>query len=74
MSPSISLSPSTVFIITTIAGTGASSYSDDNGPATAAAMYYPFGIALDTSGTKPHPKIVNKEIFSNHSSRQRVYC
>ncbi len=58
------MSPSTVFVITTIAGTGASSYSGDNGAATAAAMYYPFGFALDTSGTKPHPKIVNKEIFS----------
>ena len=38
-------------IITTIAGTGASSYSGDNGPATAAALYNPAGVALDSAGT-----------------------
>ena len=37
-------------IITTIAGTGASSYSGDNGAATSAAFYYPCGVALDASG------------------------
>ncbi len=37
-------------IITTIAGTGASSYSGDNGPATSATLYNPFGVALDSSG------------------------
>ena len=37
-------------IITTIAGTGASSYSGDNGPATLAALYAPAGVALDASG------------------------
>ncbi len=37
-------------IITTIAGTGTSSYSGDNGQATAAALKYPDGIALDASG------------------------
>ena len=37
-------------IITTIAGTGASSYSGDNGPATSAALYYPAGVALDAAG------------------------
>ena len=38
-------------IITTIAGTGTESYSGDNGPATSAALFLPFGIALDASGT-----------------------
>ncbi len=38
-------------IITTLAGTGASSYSGDNGQATSAALYNPFGVALDTSGS-----------------------
>ena len=37
-------------IITLIAGTGSASYSGDNGAATSAALYCPFGVALDTSG------------------------
>ena len=37
-------------IITTIAGTGTSSYSGDNGPATSAALYNPYGGAVDSSG------------------------
>ena len=37
-------------IITTIAGTGASSYSGDNGAATSATLNYPLGVALDASG------------------------
>ena len=38
-------------IITTIAGTGTSSYSGDNGPATSAALNNPTGVALDSTGT-----------------------
>jgi len=38
-------------IITTIAGTGAQSYSGDGGAATSAALYFPYGVALDASGT-----------------------
>ena len=37
-------------IISTIAGTGSTSYSGDNGAATSATLYYPAGIALDASG------------------------
>ncbi len=37
-------------IITTIAGTGASSYSGDNGQATSAAMNHPAGVSLDSAG------------------------
>ena len=37
-------------IITSIAGTGASSYSGDGGAATSAALYYPCGLAVDVSG------------------------
>ncbi|MBN2106078.1 MAG: thrombospondin type 3 repeat-containing protein [Deltaproteobacteria bacterium] len=37
-------------VITTVAGTGDSGYSGDNGPATAAELYYPAGIVLDGSG------------------------
>ena len=37
-------------IISTIAGTGSGSYSGDNGAATSATLYYPFGVAVDASG------------------------
>ena len=37
-------------IITTLAGTGSSSYSGDNGPATSAAVNNPSGVWVDTSG------------------------
>ena len=37
-------------IISTIAGTGSSSYSGDNGAATLAALDGPFDVALDASG------------------------
>ena len=38
-------------IIITIAGTGTTSYSGDNGPATSATLYYPYGVAVDSAGT-----------------------
>ncbi len=50
MSPT--LSPNTAFVITTIAGTGASSYGGDNGAATSASLFNPSGVALDSAGTK----------------------
>ena len=62
-----SLSPSTVFIITTIAGDGTGSYSGGNNAATAATaagLYNPVGVSLDSLGTKPHPFIISKGIFS----------
>ena len=37
-------------IITTIAGIGSTSYSGDNGEATVATLYYPYGVVLDASG------------------------
>ncbi len=45
-----SLSPSTMFIITTLAGTGFTTYNGDNGQATAATLYYPCGVALNSAG------------------------
>ncbi len=55
MAPSVSTTPSPtgsfVGIIITIAGTGASSYSGDNGAATSAAMYRPQAVAIDSSGS-----------------------
>ena len=38
-------------VITTIAGSGAHGFSGDNGPATAAALDAPFGIAVDPAGS-----------------------
>ena len=37
-------------IITTIAGTGTSSFSGDNGASTSATLNGPYGVALDASG------------------------
>ena len=44
------LSPSTLYIISTIVGTGTCSFSGDSGAATSAALNYPYGVALDSSG------------------------
>jgi hypothetical protein len=45
-----SLSPSVVFFVSTVAGTGSASYSGDNGAATSAALNSPFGVGVDVSG------------------------
>ena len=37
-------------IITTIAGTGSTGCSGDNGAATSALLYVPHGVAVDASG------------------------
>ncbi len=38
-------------IITTVAGTGSTSFTGDNGSATSATLYYPWGVAVDAAGT-----------------------
>ncbi len=38
-------------VITTVAGNGAAGFSGDNGPATAAQLYVPAGVALDSFGS-----------------------
>jgi hypothetical protein len=38
-------------IITTIAGTGTSSFSGDGGAATSASLYQPVGVIVDSLGT-----------------------
>ncbi len=45
-----SLSPHSISIITTIAGTGTAGYSGDGGQATSATLYCPTGIDIDASG------------------------
>ena len=37
-------------VITTVAGNGMPGFSGDNGPATNAQLYYPYGVAVDASG------------------------
>ena len=39
-------------IISTIAGTGTSSYSGDGGAPTSATLSYPYGVAVDASGRR----------------------
>ncbi len=48
-------------IITLIAGTGTSSFSGDNGPATSATLYYPDKITVDSIGT--HLLFYLRELF-----------
>ncbi len=38
-------------ILSILAGSGSCTYTGDNGPATAAALSYPHGVALDSAGT-----------------------
>ncbi len=61
------MSPSTESIITTIVGTGATTYSVDNGAATSAGLYNPFGVAVDSSGTKPLATLIINERILTHS-------
>ena len=47
-------------IITTIAGTGTAGYSGDNGAATSATLYNPYGVAVDSSGIQTTFFIANE--------------
>ena len=53
-------------IITTIAGKGTDSYSGDNGPATSAALSYPYGVTVDASGK---PAVFRVILFIHVPSR-----
>ena len=52
----------TTGIITTVAGNGTQAFSGDGGPATAAEINYPKGLALDAAG----------DIFFADSDNQRI--
>ena len=52
------LAGSTSDLISTIVGNGGSSFSGDNGQATAASLGYPYGMALDSSGTTTYLKLL----------------
>ena len=60
-------------IITTIAGTGSSSYSGDNGLAISATLYDPHGVAVDSSGNRILFTCQFSIDFSYLQYRQRVY-
>jgi hypothetical protein len=49
-------------VISTIAGTGAASYSGDNGQATSATIIAPSGIAIDSSGNVYFSEFYNHRI------------
>ncbi len=59
-----SSSPHSISVISTIAGTGAASFSGDGGQATSATVNTPGGIAIDTSGN------VYFNDYSNHRVRK----
>jgi sugar lactone lactonase YvrE len=59
-----SLSPHSISVISTFAGTGSASYSGDNGQATSADINCPTGIAIDSSGN------VYLNDFGNHRVRK----
>ncbi len=59
-----SLSPHSISVISTIAGTGTTSYSGDNGPATSASINCAAGIDIDSSGN------VYFNDYSNHRVRK----
>ena len=58
---------SAVDIITTIAGTGTGTYSGDNGQATDAGLYGPYGVYVDATGEQHHI-LVFMYYFPNNSS------
>ena len=60
-------------IISTIAGTGSTTYSGDNGAATSATLYWPRGVALDASGRIRFAFLLPTAVNYNCFSRQRVH-
>ena len=57
-----SVSPNSISIITTFAGTGTGAFSGDGDQATSASIYHPAGIAFDSSGN----------VFFSDDNNQRI--
>jgi len=58
-------------IITTIAGNGGTgSFSGDNGQASAATLYYPHGVAVDSSGISI---LISLSFLITYSTTQVTY-
>ncbi len=57
-----SLSPHSISIISTIAGTGTGGFSGDNGQATTATINGPHGIDIDSSGNVYFNEYVNHRV------------
>ncbi len=57
-----SLSPHSIIVISTIAGTGTASFSGDNDQATSAAINYPHGIVIDSSGNVYFSDMYNNRV------------
>ena len=61
-------------IIATYAGSGTTSFSGDGGAATAAGLYYPYGVSVDTSGNTALIHSCSSWIVYSYSViRQRVH-
>ena len=57
-----SLSPHSVSIISTVAGTGTASFSGDGGPSTSATISGPAGIAIDSNGNVYFSEFNNQRV------------
>ncbi len=60
-------------IITTLAGTGSTIYSGDNGPATSGSFYFPWGITLDSAGISWFTNIFSMQVISLPPTLGNVY-
>ena len=60
--------------IYTIAGNGVGGFSGDGGPATAAEVYYPEGIATDISGNVYIADYINSDLEGRRFRNYNYYC